>query len=521
MKIIYNKTIFLTTITLMFLLTSCEFDETDLTDNPSKNTKQVTPELFTGTLLKTLKMHGLTEGYSSAGTTQLMLPHFYVQHLNSGTSSKYEIIRYGNPESYSNFEYKDYYNSLYALKIIQQYITDKKNKKEVSNSYGDIDNIYNVSEVLSVYLWQFITDTWGDIPYFEALQGADKYDPKFTSQKEIYYDLFKRIDKASKNLLKATNKSLFKKEFEEQDLYFKGDVNKWILFANSLHATMAMRIQNIDPNKAKIEFVKAYKSGLITTNEENLFYNFKNPYNIEVNGQLSVQKNPWSKLTEYWFLEKLCLSETFVKILKDRNDERLFSYSEKASSLKDKTGFDAYVGLGYNYPKTQSISESAVSTLNKAKVRDQYSPIYFYTFAQTCFLNAEAAQRGWISGSAQDFYKQGIKASMNQWGITDNVKIDTYLTVTNVEWNDSKALQLIGEQMYIALFTQGFEAWFHWRRTGYPVLSPVVSAVDGRKIPRRYYYPSNEKTYNTKNYLKALVTQGDDTYSTRVWWDTK
>lgn len=519
MKIIYkNRSILL--ITILLLITSCSFDEPDLTENPNKNTTQVPPQLFTNALLKTLNMHGKTMSSSPSGTLQLMLPSIYVQQLNSGTN--YKEVRYANLSNSDAFEYNDYYNALYTLKIIQKYIRNENNRKTVINKYGDIDNIYNVSEVLSVYLWQFITDTWGDVPYFEALQGADKFDAKFDRQQDIYTDLFKRLNDAILALSKSSNKNLFIKDFLNQDLYFKGNIDKWILFANSLRATMAMRIRNVDTEKAKIEFTKAFNSGLIQSNSDNLYYNFNNPFNPESYSSLSSQNNPWYILTKYWFKENLCLSSTFVDFLKHRNDERLFAYAEKAEDLSsNNTGFDAYVGLGYNYAEELSISEKAVSTLNKKNVRSKDTPIYFYTFAQICFLKAEAAKLGWISGNAQTFYEEGVKASMNQWGITNDTDIITYLQGNNVKWNDTKAFELIGEQMYIALYTQGFEAWFNWRRTGYPKLMPVSNAVDKRDIPRRYHYPENEKSFNTKNYTASLSVQGEDTYHTRVWWDIK
>ena len=82
-------------------------------------------------------------------------------------------------------------------------------------------------------------------------------------------------------------------------------------------------------------------------------------------------------------------------------------------------------------------------------------------------------------------------------------------------------LKQIGLQKWIALFTQGSEAWSEWRRTGNPasVIIGPQHYSDVPAIPRRLPYPSNEQSVNAASLAAAIARQGADTYMTHIWWD--
>ena len=79
----------------------------------------------------------------------------------------------------------------------------------------------------------------------------------------------------------------------------------------------------------------------------------------------------------------------------------------------------------------------------------------------------------------------------------------------------------IGMQKWIALYTQGYDAWQEWRRLDYPELSPAEAPLNpSEDIPLRNMYGSSEKTLNTANYENALnILGGEDTDGIRLWWD--
>ena len=80
-------------------------------------------------------------------------------------------------------------------------------------------------------------------------------------------------------------------------------------------------------------------------------------------------------------------------------------------------------------------------------------------------------------------------------------------------------LEKIGNQKWAAAYFQGYEAWFDWRRTGYPVLAPAVDNQNDDRIPVRFIFPRIEQSLNATNREAAISRQGDDDINTRVWWD--
>jgi hypothetical protein len=99
---------------------------------------------------------------------------------------------------------------------------------------------------------------------------------------------------------------------------------------------------------------------------------------------------------------------------------------------------------------------------------------------------------------------------------------DAYLAIPGVAWNAANALELINTQYWIECFTNGYEGWCNFRRTGYPALSPNLwnNNLNGGFI-RRYAYPLRERDLNYKNYADAVTSLGGpDNLTTRVFWDT-
>jgi hypothetical protein len=134
------------------------------------------------------------------------------------------------------------------------------------------------------------------------------------------------------------------------------------------------------------------------------------------------------------------------------------------------------------------------------------------TYAEVSFILAEAAQRGWTSGNAAALYEQGIRASMEQWGVTDQAAINAYLAQPAIAYQGGTAgLRQIALQKWIALYTDGVEGWSEWRRTCVPETIK----------PGPYEYSVREHSVNSENVEAAIARQGPDEFTTRVYWDTK
>jgi hypothetical protein len=144
------------------------------------------------------------------------------------------------------------------------------------------------------------------------------------------------------------------------------------------------------------------------------------------------------------------------------------------------------------------------------------------TYAEVSFILAEAVERGWVAtaGTAAALYNQGINASMAQWGVTDATAINAYLADTAIAYKGgTPGLRQIALQKWIALYTNGVQAWAEWRRTCVPqTLVPGPDAVQNT-VPRRYQYSIRELSVNAANVAAAVARQGPDVFSTRMYWD--
>ena len=139
------------------------------------------------------------------------------------------------------------------------------------------------------------------------------------------------------------------------------------------------------------------------------------------------------------------------------------------------------------------------------------------SYSELNFLMAEAATKGFITGDAETYYNNGIRAAFTFNGIAADY--DAYILGSGVAFSSvpANALKQIAEQNWIAMYDQGIESWTEWRRTGYPVLELPADPFVG-SIPSRYKYPPIESSVNGANYDAAIAAQGPDLLTTDIWW---
>jgi hypothetical protein len=381
------------------------------------------------------------------------------------------------------------------------------------------DRPNQVGPVLVMRAWNYeiMTNMWGDIPFSEANKGdSGVIAPKYDTQKVIYDSLLKNLADADAMMGASGGAG-----YGSQDPVYAGDAAKWKKFANSLRARLAMDLSNIDPARAKTEVAAAVAAGGFTSNADNA--------QIDWPGD-GTNDNPWysNQKEGKGTRDDARMSVTFIDTLAHLNDPRL---PVLARPVQDVTCGAAtgcapvnpgnYRGMPNGLEAGAAGAWGTKSSRLGPKVFAADQPSYIMTYAEFSFIKAEAAERGWIAGSAAQFYQDGITASMKQWGVAD-ADVATYLLQPAVVYKGGQAgLAQIGVQKWLSLFTQGFEAWMEWRRTGYPNLTPALNArtADG-KIPRRVIYPQTEQSFNLTNLKAAIANEGgSDAINTRLWID--
>lgn len=400
-----------------------------------------------------------------------------------------------------------------------------------TNSTDEV--ILAVADILKVASMHRMTDWFGPIPYTKILDSA--LNAEYDSQRVVYETMFAELDKAIEVLVQHQIETFNPKA----DRVFAGSVAKWAKYANSMRLRMAIRVAYADAAMGKTQAEKALASeaGLIDSNADN------------ANFMLASKSPLRTIMTEYNGGGDTRVCADITQYMLSYEDPRLEKYfvpssfiaSDNASVNNTYHGIRTGIKIG-NMGQAQRYANINIDTFDGKNT--------WMTAAEVNFLKAEAALRGWIGGSAKDFYEQGIRLSFEQFGANG---VDAYVTNNSltpqpyedpvglynysglisgitIAWDDAateeESLERIITQKWIAMFPNGNEAWAEYRRTGYPKLMDVVvnnsTVVSTEDHVRRIAYPQSEYQKNYENLSKILPTLGGpDNMATRVWWDAK
>jgi hypothetical protein len=396
-----------------------------------------------------------------------------------------------------------------------------------------------VSLVTKAFMFGLITDLWGDAPYTNALKGelggVANILPTYDSQEVIYTGILADLDKANKLLSKQ--KSEYSSIVDNVDVIYNGDPVKWRKLANSLALRYYMRIsaKKADVAKAGIENIVKNPANypIITTNAEDATMGFpgtSDGTSWPANAVFDVSGSNYRRIK---------MANTFVEYLQGVNDPRLGIWAAKVEIplVVDATlpaGTDKITG-GKRYLSPDKVGNSKIDTdqeyvglptsfsalpsaynLNPTPGQTSFNPHVSFlapmyknatgallrarlvSAAEVNFILAEAAQKGWSVGDAKTFYEAGVKASLTTWGVGSSAT--SYLGTKGVSYDGT--LKQIMEQKWIASWTAATEAWFDYRRTGFPALT-AGPAAKRQALPVRFYYMQDEIRINAINATSA------------------
>lgn len=424
---------------------------------------------------------------SISGVVGASTPELYVQHMSQTQyteGSRYQTI---------NFDFNGTYTGPLAdLQHIIDLNTDEATQADALSG-GSNANQIAVARILKSYFYNIETDRFGPIPYSESLQGRAQFNPSYDDMQTIYYGLFDELKGAVAQMDGGPGVN--------GDFVFGGDMDKWAKFANSLRMIYALRISDVDAAKAQSEFTDAMNAGVI---EEDVMY----PYLAETNNQ-----NPW--YAAFITRTDWAISLPLVDAMKPLNDPRLNAYADPAPNYGDVRG------MPYGIAAAGDIPNDEISFPGNPAVRGQDAPLAIISRSQILFSMAEAAVKGWISDDAEQLYYDAIQASMERWGVYDEAAFGDYIAQDGVAWSSGDPIELIATQKWIALYTQGYEAWAEWRRLDYPRLDPAPDPLNqSGEIPVRQGYPTSERDTNGPNYDAGVaLLGGEDELDTKLWWD--
>lgn len=364
-------------------------------------------------------------------------------------------------------------------------------------------NSQAIALVMQSWAYANLTDSFGDIPFSEANGLEDGIiKPKFDRQKDIYLTILNNLEKAN-GLFNTTQ------TFKGPDQLYKsnedpGGILKWKKFANSLSIRLLLRILDRDGEidvKQRINKIIANPAQypVFTSNADNAF--------VTVTGAAPFD-SPIARPQD--FTTGRVAAEFFVDYLNSVKDPRLSKFFTKAKDLNNKDIGYKGAPSGYKMGTEFKYSPSQLSqNLAKAPMN-----LKLMGYSELQFALAELALKKVISGDAKTFYENGVKASVEQWDATMPA---TYLADKNVAYNGT--LERIMMQKYIALFFVDQQAWYEYRRTGFPDLPDNGGLLNNGDVPSRFMYPPASRLRNPENYAEAVARMGAVNINTKVWWD--
>ena len=363
--------------------------------------------------------------------------------------------------------------------------------EDIALSAGVKDNQLAIIDIMQVYTYHILVNTFGDVPYIEALDPTKLF-PKYDDAQTIYKDLLKKLGEditklnASSGGFSAT-----------EDLVYKGDIAKWIKFAHSLQLKMGMIFADVDPATAKAA-VEAADAKAFTSSADNAKFTYLVP---------SPNFNPIHK-------EVIVSGRSDYVAAKDLMDQ-LIALSDPRKSLFFGTN-NAGVYQGGTVGTVNTFSNMSKPS---TKVSAPDAPLVFLDYSEIEFYRAEAKERGFnVAGTAVMHYNNAITASILDWG-GSAADATTYLARPDVAYATATGgyKQKIGFQKWIGLYNRPFDGWLEMRRLDYPVLPLPVGAISG--FPNRLPYPGNEQQLNGTNYTAAAAKYGGDKVESKLFWD--
>jgi hypothetical protein len=443
--------------------------------------------------------------------------------------SEGKVFRYDIRRTWADYTWNSWYVNLTDLADIH---TIASQPNELNTSYQAI------SLITQSWVYSLLTDTYGDVPYTEANRGKEGIlQPRFDKQKDIYLDMFAKLEEAN-NLLKDGTPIV-----ATSDPVFQGDVSKWRRFGNSLYLRLLLRLSG--KSEVATDAIAKIKE-MVDTNPANYPVMEDNSHTARIlwngtNSSTAVYSSPFMISVRAVDFRSLAIADFWLGKLVAWEDPRVDPTlgTNGVPRYGIARGADGYVGVPSGYSPGSGILRQAyfysdATTNNPTTLQTDRNTGIIMNAAEVSFIKAEAAAKGWINGPVENYYYKGMADGINYWmpnyisGPTDPDFI-SYVTDAGLTWNpalplddltfgSNSQMEMIILQKYYANFLVDFQQWFEHRRTGHPILPKGAGLENGGVMPARLNYPIVTQSTNPTSYRNAVASQGPDEISTQVWW---
>jgi len=496
-KLVYSIVMF------SIILSSCTKDFQEINTNPNGIPNPMPQQLLAPALVGTLTFNMLRNRNFNNELMQVTV---------NMSDAEGQVFRYDFRSNWSDYLYNGLYAELTNFKDIYKLASEEG--VNYNKSY------MGISLICQSWIYSILTDTYGDIPYFQSNRAKEEliFEPAFDRQKDIYLDIFKKLEEA--NTLLKSNVAIA----SASDPVYAGNIARWRKFGNSLYLRLLLRVsgksevaEEVIAKIKEIVEVKASDYPIMANNDESAILKWTGvaPYTSPL---LAVREQDFRQPG---------IAHFFISNLVNWNDPRIDIPTYGSNGI-NRWGIapsrGAFLGVPSGYAPGESPEKRSYFLSNTSTTSIMTEPLagMIMNFAELKFILAEAAVKGWISGSAETYYNDGALNSIKLWLPTWSVPITDFLEEADIEWNENATLEekmeRIHLQKYYALFLTDLQQWFEYRRTGHPVLPKGAGLRNGGVMPARMTYPVYVQSTNPTNYKAAIAAQGPDVISTQVWW---
>jgi hypothetical protein len=462
---------YITPILLTAVLFACSEDRMDeINENIN-----ITPVMDANNLIPDLL---LKSAFETTATDIAWYTTVYVEHAAGTWAQSADADRRIAQNSASLFN--NSWNALYDVMNIAQTIIDKTDP--VDGDEPDNFMARAIGQIMMAYNLSVATDMWGEVPYEEAMQGADNMTPSYQRQSELYPVIHQLLEDGIMNIEQATILS------PGIDYYFRhlsGDAYRdaWTRYAYALLARLNLRLTNIDEAGSAQAALEAVANSFESAADQVLF---TGPFAIALG-----QGNPWGEF--WWGRNHLSVSSTIHDLMEERNDPRMERYF--------RAGEIAPIGTA---EQVQGLYAGSFYTTGWEAWEQ---PITMFTYQELKFIEAEAAFRLGIMGWPL-LLEEAVQASFAFHGVEPGTYYADNVAPRLAAGNE---LEEIMTQKYIALYDrEAIEVYNDVRRTGIPEMMNPNNQTVG--FVHRFPFALSEVQSNPANVPSVNVHQD------QVWW---
>lgn len=374
-----------------------------------------------------------------------------------------------------------------------------------------VDNTgYNgIAKTLEVFVYQYLVDHFGDVPYSQAVQGAIEdgsiLAPAYDDDAAIYPQLVTALDDALADLHAAAANSTI--TIGSEDMVYGGNLGSWIKFANSLKLRVLLRMSDVSDVAEQVRATVASGEFIETADEI---------AEVPFSGA-SGSENPMFAWEESGIGLFYKAATTVTNVQDELNDPRKFYFYVEAVNFPGeiRAGDQNQIALDFT-AQSDDWSDPAPVTYGAAV------PTIFMSNWETWFLRAEAAVK---YGTVDDANAAFALANVTNFAYIGAPDAATYTADLGFDAASNQVkINMIGVQKWMSMNgLQEAEGWIESRRFDTPenpiftgpsgiYQTPLTSALPDRVFPTRWLYPESEQTLNSNAPPQSSIT-------TKVFWD--